>query len=333
MRRFLVISFLFLSFCMKAQHKVEVGGNIGMTNFIGDVGGNTNYRDYNNNINSQARNIYFKYLKWTYPSITVSGFFKYKINKYILTCSQLSFVRLVASDNGNPNPYKVARNLSFSNNLIELTQTAEFNFLMRTKIKTNPTIRAGGQKRVDIRWYFFTGLGMFFSNPKAELDKIKYNLRPLKTEGVKYSPINWAIPFGVGVSYAFNKKLTLGLNYSFRFTGTDYLDDVSGFYKVGYKTSADPKNKLDYAMHLSNRTPEVQAYSGIDKNFNAELPAGVYYEKNSLRGNPSQKDGYFLANLSIGMIIKGRNTFYKTKSRALKVTRKKFEKKRVRAKF
>ena len=68
------------------------------------------------------------------------------------------------------------------------------------------------------------------------------NLRPLRTEGqgmpgdtmfapgTTYGPVAICIPMGIGIKKAFNGNGGIKLEFGFRFTNTDYLDDVSGNY-------------------------------------------------------------------------------------------------------
>ena len=45
-----------------------------------------------------------------------------------------------------------------------------------------------------------------------------------------YNTMGFCIPFGVGVKYAINDRMNIGLEITHRFTTTDYLDDVSKTY-------------------------------------------------------------------------------------------------------
>ena len=72
--------------------------------------------------------------------------------------------------------------------------------------------------------------------------KTTKTLRPLRTEGqgmpgdtmfapgTTYGPVAICIPMGIGIKKAFNGNGGIKLEFGFRFTNTDYLDDVSGSY-------------------------------------------------------------------------------------------------------
>lgn len=109
--------------------------------------------------------------------------------------------------------------------------------------------------------YIFGGVSVFKFNPQAQFfyqpnswqnlandqsyetleDRHEdwIELQPLGTEGQetteyndikRYSLTQFAIPVGIGVKFKLNPNWTFGIEYSTRFTFTDYLDDVSGDY-------------------------------------------------------------------------------------------------------
>ena len=59
---------------------------------------------------------------------------------------------------------------------------------------------------------------------------VKYKLRPLQTEGKSYENIAICVPAGFGIKKAFNSQGGIKLEAGYRFTNTDYLDDVSDVY-------------------------------------------------------------------------------------------------------
>ena len=59
---------------------------------------------------------------------------------------------------------------------------------------------------------------------------VKYKLRPLQTEGNHTDNIAICVPAGFGIKKAFNSQGGIKLEAGYRFTNTDYLDDVSDVY-------------------------------------------------------------------------------------------------------
>ena len=123
-----------------------------------------------------------------------------------------------------------ARGLHFKSNIYELSTSIEFNFF---------PYEIGNPKD---KWtpYLFSGLAMFYFNPQAEnINGDWVDLQPLSTEGQettsfpdrkKYSLAQFSIPFGGGIKFSVSRFANLILEYSFRKTFTDYLDDVSTTY-------------------------------------------------------------------------------------------------------
>lgn len=134
--------------------------------------------------------------------------------------------------------------------------------------------------------YVFVGAGGCFFNPKAPVNnKIQY-LQPLGTEGQfimrgnnnpnTYRLVQPILLGGIGAHFRFSRNWGAGFDAAYRYTMTDYLDDVSGYYP-------DKTNLL--------------AFSGRDA-VDLSDPTGLK-EIGSLRGNPKNKDAYLMATLSL----------------------------------
>ena len=65
-----------------------------------------------------------------------------------------------------------------------------------------------------------------------------------------------AIPFGGGIKWAINKKLSLNVEFNSRKTFTDWLDDVSGNYPDPESLFLVDENG-SIASILSDRSPEI----------------------------------------------------------------------------
>lgn len=137
----------------------------------------------------------------------------------------------LANDNAR---FRLHRNLHFRNSFAEVTGSFIFDF------KQN---RGMFYQRPDgITPYFTAGIGAIYHNPQARTPYVQdaegnvisggqwTNLRPLQTEGEKYGPIAIVIPLGFGLKYKISNKVDIGIEVAYRWTSTDYLDDVSGRY-------------------------------------------------------------------------------------------------------
>ena len=178
------------------------------------------------------------------------------------------------------------RNLSFKSNNFDLSAALEFEFFNMRKYKFSP--------------YITGGIGILFFNPTAkDLQGNKVKLRELGTEGqglyaqgfrAKYLKQTYEFPLGIGLKYAVTKKLMIQLEYNFRVTGSDFLDDVSSRSYVS-KALLDSRNPVTSKF----------AYRGN------EIPGGQSYPKTPLeqiRGNPEQKDNYYTTQLKVVYAIK-----------------------------
>jgi len=89
-----------------------------------------------------------------------------------------------------------------------------------------------------------------------------------------------AFPFGVGIKYSINERINLGFEVVYRFTNTDYLDDVSTSYVDPSLFPPNPDGSLSTAYLLSDRSYETGERIGI---------------KGRERGNSQNKDNFVTA--------------------------------------
>jgi hypothetical protein len=178
--------------------------------------------------------------------------------------AEVSWFQISGSDAKNAIEGTAVRNLSFVSNCVEGNAAIMFDLL--------PNGRRFYQRQ-SINFYGFLGVGVVYANPKTEYNGQMVALRPLQTEGVKYSPLHAVIPFGGGVRFKMGPFFNLAIEGGMRKTFTDYLDDVSS------KTYPDPATlSSDLARALSNRSENHSA---------------------GVRGNPESKDWYFLMNAKL----------------------------------
>lgn len=186
---------------------------------------------------------------------------KYKFNDYFHSSLDLNYYRISSND------FTPKRNLSFRSDNFELIGLGYFEFLNYN------TFRRLKRSEFPLSLQIITGLGLTSNNPKTFYNGQWVDLRPLKTENVDYSPVALVIPVGFGVSLKLD-KFTIVINSVYRFTTTDYLDDVSSVY-------ADPSSlPNDLSRQLTHR-------------------GSVWYGPNSKRGNPLSKDGYLINTIGI----------------------------------
>ena len=213
--------------------------------------------------------------------------------------------------------FRNTRNLSFRNRIKELSVVAYFDLF-----KNESTYIS----RVAWTPYVFIGLAAFINNPQAQaptyaLDGSKLpqagqwvDLRPLHTEGKSYGLVQPAIPFGIGARFRINEVMDIWGDIGFRYTFTDYIDDVSGNYVA---LSSFGNNKLAQAM--AYRSNEIYPNGAKDGNLGtASGVAGVsvvpgYGNAGDKRGNPGNKDVYMVTSIRLTYILGA--TFHKAKFR------------------
>ncbi len=286
-----------------SQYYWEVGGSLGASNYLGEMGGEEN-----------TRKDFIADLKFEKTKFAAGAFVRYKAHPVISVKGALNYCRIAGDDALSTNPGRNGRNLSFRNDIFELSCEGEYFFYEINDL--GHTYRY----RNNFRLYGFLGVAGFFSNPKANLNGTWYALQPLKTEAVDYSRIGVAIPSGIGLYFTIEKKYRIGWELGWRKTFTDYLDDVSTVY-------ADPQDiPTVTGIQLANRT-DPNAFKS-----NSEIPHPNNYKPGSKRGDPSHKDAYFFSTINGSYVIRGRSKFYRSKYSHI-FKGKKYKKRKIRAKF
>ena len=191
----------------------------------------------------------------------------------------------------DPESDRRGRNLSFRANNFELSATAVIDLIptygysyavSRRTRKVKPTVNS--YFRPSFTPYFFFGLGLTSNTPKAELDGTYHSLRPLQTEGVQYGAVVLTFPTGFGLRVKVNYKNDVGIEGGYRFTFSDYLDDVSNEY-IDPNSFSDP-----VARALQDRSPEIGL---TPKWVKIQNGSGVTLR----RGNPTDNDGFFIVQV------------------------------------
>lgn len=216
------------------------------------------------------------------PKFSGGVYFLKNFNNYVALKVAANYAFLGYSDVYSKNPVQVERNLSFNSSVWEFSLAGQFNFF-----KFLP-----GVDGYNYTPYISLGAGVFSYDPYAYLNGEKYYLRPLGTEGqgtaghpAQYSSMAVCFPLSVGFKYAINDKLNVFGEVGYRFTTTDYLDDVSTTYAGADAFPPLPNGQPSVAYQLQDRST-----TGI----------GI---KGRQRGNSAQKDAYVLAHFGISFNI------------------------------
>jgi hypothetical protein len=313
----LIISIVVSAIENQAQYRLEFGGSIGGSNYLGDFGGK-----------EETRKDFIYDMKLNQTRWVVGGFARYKLNHSFALHGGLMWGRISGADGLSLNPARVARNLSFRNDLIELAVRPEFTLYY------DNDVAGKGYYNPDFRLYVFAGVAAFYNNPQGKNDAGDWvNLQPLKTEAKQYSKIQFAIPAGLGFYFTHLKKYRFGFEMGWRTTFTDYIDDASTTYpdlvelQSGLATEMAFRatdESVDRAIELGTAYGEF----GTDV---TRTSYGANFLSGEKRGDATHNDGYLFTQLSLSKVIKGKSNYYRTKYSWVKQKKRAFKK--TRAKF
>lgn len=211
-------------------------------------------------------------------SLSFSTALSYAFTKKLSARLDVGIQRLQGADSKSGGAHKT-RNLSFKSNVFDFSLAGEYTILDLDRFPVSPYVSAG--------------VGVMLFNPyTTDINGKKQVLSNLNTEGQgiggypkAYGTAALEFPLGIGVKYPINERMTLALDFNYRFTRTDYLDDVSS-NRYPDKTLLDARNPL--TAEFTWRGDEVGQGA---------------YPKNSLlpRGNPDDNDGFFTTQLKLAI--------------------------------
>lgn len=282
----------------------HIGFGIGAAGFLGDLGG----RDQ---VGSQDfRDFDFAAIR---PSFQLG--YKYLLLEDLAFNAQLSYGFISGNDKYTKEPYRNNRNIHFRSPVLEFAPTLQWFFLSSfvDRARYRRITRVSSPIVFNYSAYLFLGVAGFYFNPQGyfSADEYRdlewrtvpdnqipadgwYNLKPLRTEGQaffdtrqEYSRISFSIPFGLGLIWRINRDIALGLEFGFRKTFTDYIDDVSKTYvdPAIYQQMFDDPGKIALAEYFTN--PAINTLSEI-----VTAPG-------QQRGSPYDSDTYLFSFISI----------------------------------
>ena len=200
-----IITLLVLSAQVGFAQLSEVGVMVGTTYYLGDLN-RTHFKN---------------------PKFSIGILFRRSISDRVAFRLNFLYGNVAGSDSDSKDPNQVNRNLSFKSSIAELGGVFEFNYYSYSP----------GDKKNRFTTYLLIGFSYFRMNPKAQLNNTWYELNAIGTEGQgfpggpnRYKLDAFAVPIGMGAKLNLGKRIAISLEYSLRFTFTDYLDDVSDRY-------------------------------------------------------------------------------------------------------
>jgi opacity protein-like surface antigen len=236
--------------------KFRISAGIGTANYYGDL-------KKKNSLFSQT-------------SMSFSAGLAYAFTSKIAARLDVGIQRLQGADSKSGGAHK-SRNLSFKSNVFDFSISGEYTVLSLDRFPVTPYVSAG--------------IGVMLFNPYTnDASGKRQSLSQLGTEGQgiagyskPYSNAALEFPLGIGVKYPINDKLALALDFNYRITRTDYLDDVSS-------------NRYPDKTLLDARNPTTATFTWRGN----EVGEGPYPKNSALpRGNPDNKDGFFTTQLKV----------------------------------
>lgn len=275
-------------------NKKEIMFGFGATQFLGDLGGRDQVgTDYS-------------LVDMDFPSTSFGGMigYRYRFHPYWATTSSLNIGILKGDDALTNEIIRNSRNLHFKSIVVEFHQRIEAIIVANEKFGARYSLSGHGSKMKNHneQLYLFTGLGVSYFNPKAQLNGDWIALRPLKTEGQgldqgpdTYLPVTATVPFGIGFRWGIGRMWRMGIEATYVMTFSDYIDDVSGDY---YDPAILAAQVGSDAAYLSNPATANTVWFGPDQQ----------------RGDPDENDAYFYLNLTFA-----RNITYKDYTKGRKM--------------
>ncbi len=227
----------------------SIGGGINAMNYFGDITPQSSFTSFDVKFTRMNFGLYVQ--RRLYPGVTGRVAFSYGRIKG----SDEESVK-PGGNNWDRNQYRYIRNLSFRNDIFELSGVGLFDLVKNRGVFY--------QRPKRIIPYLLAGVAVFYQNPKAiapQQDQLGnqlaeagewVNLQPLGTEGQGYDgyarynvqvndTVNWgggnryskiqiAFPLGFGLRYKLSSRWDISFEVAYRFLLTDYLDDVSKSY-------------------------------------------------------------------------------------------------------
>jgi hypothetical protein len=218
------------------------------------------------------------------PKFTAGSYYIKELNDYVGIRVSMNYAFLAYSDIYSSNPVERRRNLSFNDNIWELAAAGYFNFFRYIP----------GVEGYKFTPYVALGVGAFTYDPYAYLNGQKYFLRPLGTEGQgsaqypgrkPYGTTALCFPLTVGIKYSITANTNFFVEVGYRFTTTDYIDDVSTTYAGINNSNFYTKGVPNAAYYLQDRSYET-----------GPTRIGIAGRQ---RGNSSQDDSYVLAQIGL----------------------------------
>lgn len=164
---------------------------------------------------------FWKYNEGVQPDWNANVAFHYTFGTHLRARGDFSYIQMSGSDPpADPRSNRPPRNLNFRARNWEVTGIVEYYWF---------PVKVPNIHRPLWNPYIFFGLGMSTNNPETILREEWVDLRPLQLENNPYERYITTFPMGLGLKYKLNVYMDLTFEGNYRFTLTDYMDDISAY--------------------------------------------------------------------------------------------------------
>jgi hypothetical protein len=244
------------------------------------------------------------YSFWTYaegiqPDYNIAVSTRYTFQNHLKARADIFYYQISGQDHSaDSKSGRQERNMNFRSRNLEASLVIEYYL---RPVKTYNIDRAF------VNPYVFAGIGATTNNPHADFRDQWIPLRPLQTENRKYPSTAVVFPMGFGLKYRVNIWMDLFMEGNYRFTFTDYLDDVSAYDVSGFYEELI----ADYGINGDGPHPDRLRLSVRQSKFvkedgepNIELIRSSNGAPRRGSGDPSVEpdaryDGYFTFNVGL----------------------------------
>ncbi|WP_194976915.1 hypothetical protein [Aquiflexum lacus] len=163
----------------------------------------------------------WKYNEGIQPDWNANIAIRRTMGTYIRLRGDFTYYQISGQDPpADPRSLRQPRNLHFRARNWEAAAIAEFHI---------KPVKVYNITRSFFNLYGFAGVGVSSNTPKAELNGNWVDLRPLQLENNPYEKHIIVFPTGIGMKYKLNVYTDLTVEMNYRWTLTDYMDDISAF--------------------------------------------------------------------------------------------------------
>ena len=225
---------------------------------------------------------------------------KYNLNSTLGFELGYNYLSIAAADRDFDRPVQQRRDLSFRNNISELSLTGVFNFY-----------RFIPGKQLNIYTPYITaGVAGILHDPYVMHQNHKIHLRKLFLEldeegkSYTYNRFAIAIPVGVGVKYNIKGPWTIAADVSYRTVLSDNIDNVSQYYN-----SPTPIDQFLPNFDLVENG-EKRPFTQADWNQLADPSGKLAENAGTSRGDGHKFDGYMTAGFKLTYTIISKKCYW-----------------------